>query len=331
MQHCSPTFVASFVLVFAAVVAAGSASAIAGGNHGYRTGGAMVPSDEKECSGVPNCLSATLPPTTVPGRGKTEVRFTCPASHPNLWGWDAAQHESILVEMIAVDKWTLTARGTNAIDVPGDFAVSLGCSDQPYTGTGLQKSRQLAPTANVPQRRASRMSRGNAPRRSVGLVNDSSVCDGVPECQASEPYTFSLGGWATSAVSYQCQAPYPYAWNFTYSQTGSPSVSGIGAIFEDNPGTYDMLFTNWNLFATDDVTAIVACSKENSFTANSCGATQGDPGCPTVPGSSHTYCSRGPVPVCFSTYQERCTANNLLYQCTINVIPVPYCQPCPGM
>jgi hypothetical protein len=35
------------------------------------------------------------------------------------------------------------------------------------------------------------------------------------------------------------------------------------------------------------------------------------------------------VPVCFSDYQERCQSNDLLYQCTIDVI-VPWCQPCPG-
>ena len=331
MPHPPSRFVASFVLAFATVVASSAASAFASGNHGYRTGGALVPSDEKECTGVPNCLSATLPPTTVPGRGEAQARFACPASHPNLWGWDAAQHESILVEMVAADQWTLTVKGVNAVDVPGEFAVSLGCSDQPYAGTMLQKYRQLAPTANMHQRRAARMSRGNAPRRGGGQAGDANVCDGVPECQAGNPATFSLGGWATIAVSYQCQNPFPFAWGFTYSQTGSPSVSAIGAIFAENPGTFDVLLTNWNPFATDDVTIVVACSKENSFTANSCGATQGDPGCPTVPGSSHTYCSRGPVPVCFSTYQERCTANNLLYQCAINVLPIPYCQPCPGM
>ena len=331
MQHPASKVVASLVFALAIGGIADIASALADGTHGYRTGGAMVPSDENECAGVPNCLSATLPPTTVPARGKAQARFTCPNSHPNLWGWDSAQHEHILVEMIAVDQWTLTARGTNAIDVPGEFAVSLGCSDQPYAGgTLLQKSRQLAPTANVGQRRAARASRGNVPRRNATLVGASNACDGVPECQPGTPATFSLGGWATIAPSYQCQAPYPYAWNFSYTQTGSPSVSAIGAIFEDNPGTYDLLLTNWNPFATDDVTIVVGCSKYNSFSGNSCGAPQGDPGCPQVPGSSHTYCSNQVVPVCFSVYQERCQANNLLYQCTIDVIPVPWCQPCPG-
>jgi hypothetical protein len=139
-----------------------------------------------------------------------------------------------------------------------------------------------------------------------------------------------MGGWASTTQSYQCAKPYPYAWNFSYAQTGSPSVSAIGAIFAENPGTFDVLLTNWNPFATDDVTIVVACSTSNSFTGNSCGNPQADPGCPQVPGSSHMYCSKGPVPVCFSTYQERCQPSNLLYQCTIDVIPVPWCQPCPG-
>jgi hypothetical protein len=49
-----------------------------------------------------------------------------------------------------------------------------------------------------------------------------------------------------------------------------------------------------------------------------------------VPGSVHNYCSKGPVPVCFQTYNERCEPSNQLYSCTMPFIPVPYCQPCPG-
>ncbi|MEO5766531.1 MAG: hypothetical protein ABIR52_14590 [Casimicrobiaceae bacterium] len=97
-------------------------------------------------------------------------------------------------------------------------------------------------------------------------------------------------------------------------------MSAIGAIFAENPGTFDVLLTNWNPFATDDVNIVVACPKRNSFTGNSCGAPQSDPGCPVVAGSSHEYCSKGPVPVCFATYQERCAPSKLLYSCTIDVI-----------
>ena len=60
-----------------------------------------------------------------------------------------------------------------------------------------------------------------------------------------------------------------------------------------------------------------------------CGAVQSDPGCPTISGSQHTYCSKGPVPVCFSVYEERCEPSNQLYQCTDYII-LPWCQPCPG-
>jgi len=293
--------------------------------HGYRTG-TLVPSDANECAGVPNCISATLPATAVPARGRAEMRFACPVDHPNLWGWDAAQHEHIFVQMVDVDRWTVTIEGVNSSATPGDFVVSLGCSDQPYAGTGIQKSRQLAPTAQLSKRKSARTSRAHL--SDPGDLG-SSACDGVPDCQPQPQATFAMGGWASTTKSYQCKEPYPYAWNMSYSQTGSPSVSAIGAIFGENPGTYDVLLTNWNPFATDDVTIVVACSKDNSFSGNSCGAPQSDPGCPTIPGTSHMYCSKGPVPVCFSDYQERCQASNLLYQCTIDVV-VPWCQPCPG-
>jgi len=253
-------------------------------------------------------------------------RFACPASHPNLWGWDAAQHEHIFVQMIAVDQFTVTVEGVNASDTPGDFIVSLGCSVKPYAGSGIQKSRQLAPTAELTKRKPSRTTRG---RVSQPGNLESSACDGVPDCQPQIQATFAMGGWASTTKSYQCKTPYPYAWNMSYSQTGSPSVSAIGAIFAENPGTFDVLLTNWNPFATDDVTIVVACSKDNSFSGNSCGAPQSDPGCPQVSGSQHQYCSKGPVPVCFAIYEERCQPSNLLYQCTIDVI-VPWCQPCPG-
>jgi len=293
--------------------------------HGYRTG-SLVPSNENECAGVPNCLSATLPATTVAPHARANARFACPPSHPNLWGWDAAQHEHILVQMVAVDRWTVTVEGVNSADVPGDFIVSLGCSTEPYAGTGIRKSRQLAPTANLLKRKPARNMRGTL--TDVGSLAQA-ACENVPDCQPGVQATFAMSGWETTTMSYQCQSPNPYAWNFAYAQTGSPSVSAIGAIFEENPGTYDILLTNWNPFATDDVTIVVGCSKYNSFSGDSCGAPQSDPGCPVVGGSSHMYCSKGPVPVCFSTYNERCSPNNLLYQCTIDVI-VPWCQPCPG-
>lgn len=329
MRQPGPWAFAAIVAVVAiTTIGSGPAHAWAVGTHGYRIGGELIASGEKECLGVPNCLSATQPPTSVPAKGQAEARFACPASHPNVWGWDAAQHEHIFVKMVAVDRSTVTVRGVNAVDAIGEFAVSLGCSDQPYAGSTLQKSRQLAPTAHMAQRRAPRMSRGNSARHGDSQTGDSDACDGVPECQAGTPGTFSLGGWENMTVSYQCQSPYPYAWSYSYSQTGSPSVSAWGFIFDENPGTYDIHITNWNPFATDDVTIIVGCSKNNSISGNTCGNPQADPGCPLVPGSSKQYCSRGPVPVCFSVYQERCQPSNLLYQCTFDIYP--WCQACPG-
>jgi hypothetical protein len=155
------------------------------------------------------------------------------------------------------------------------------------------------------------------------------VCEQVPFCQVQSETPFRMGGWATQAHSFTCRGEYPYVWNFSYSQTGSPSVSAIGGVDAVSPGTMGILFTNWNPFQTDTVTVDLACSKSNSF-GGDCGAVVDDPKCPVVAGSEKTYCSKGPVPVCIGTYQERCQPSNQLYSCTIDVIPVPWCQPCPG-
>lgn len=154
------------------------------------------------------------------------------------------------------------------------------------------------------------------------------VCENVPLCQAQSETPFQMGGWATQGHGFTCRGEYPYAWNFSYAQTGSPSVSAIGVVREVTPGTMDVLFTNWNPFQTDTVSVEVACSKSNSFGGN-CGGVVSDPGCPVVPGSEKNYCSKGPVPVCFQTYQERCQPSNQLYDCTIIEL-IAYCQPCPG-
>jgi hypothetical protein len=112
------------------------------------------------------------------------------------------------------------------------------------------------------------------------------------------------------------------------SQTGSPSVSAIGAIFEVSPNTIGILFTNWNPFQTDMVSVVLGCSKNNSF-GGDCGAPVDDPGCPVIAGSEKNYCSRGPVPVCFESFQERCQPSNQLYQCNVILLKT-YCQACPG-
>ena len=307
---------------FTLAMAASIGTAYARDDHNYRTS-TMVASDANECAGVPACLSTTSPGVTVPARGRKAERFACPTSHPNLWAWDVAQHEQILVQLIAVDQFTATIEGVNAAGVAGEFAVSLGCSAAPYTGSGFQKSRQLAPTARLPARKPfSRIARPTAD-------GADDLCGGVPGCQAQVQPSFYMGGWATVAKSYQCKSPYPYAWGYTYSQSGSPSVSGIGAQFEAYPMTFDVLLTNWNLFATDLVEVTIGCSNTNFWNGGSCGAAQSDPGCPVVAGSEKNYCSRGPVPVCFQTYQERCAATRQLFNCTIELLD-SWCSPCPG-
>ena len=311
-------------LGLALVLAAGMASSKQPAqDHGYRTDG-VVPSDKNECVGVPSCLSTTLAATTVPALSRATATFQCPPAQPNLWNWDSAMDEYISVKMTAVDASTVTVEGTNALDRPGDFIVTLGCSTEPYTGNGVLVSKQLSPTAQLEKRKTPRRPQRD-PKQGVAAGD---LCASVPDCQPQTQPTFSLGGWASTTKSYACKQPYPYAWTMTWTQTGRPSVSAIGAIFAVDPGEMDVLLTNWNPFATDDVTITVACSKQNSF-GGDCGAVQSDPGCPTISGSQHTYCSKGPVPVCFSVYEERCEPSNQLYQCTDYII-LPWCQPCPG-
>ena len=308
---------------FALVVAAIVGEAYAGDIHGYRTG-TIVESNKNECAGVPACLSTTSPGVTVPARGRKAERFACPTSHPNLWAWDAAQHEHVLVQLVAVDQWTATIEGVNAADMAGGYVISLGCSTAPYAGSGIQKSRQLAPTALLPARRQF------APplRPSPVPVGSGDRCDNVPFCQLQQQTPFLMSGWETTTQSYQCKSPFPYAWGLTWTQTGRPSVSAIGEIAAVYPSTLNVLLTNWNLFATDEVAVTLACSKSNSF-GGTCGTPQRDPGCPVVAGSTKNHCSAGPVPVCFQNYEERCAPNNQLFSCTIDLL-VSWCSPCPG-
>src|SRR5437879_5606750 len=105
-------------MALAMAAAIGHANPPSEDEHGYRTG-TLVPSDANECAGVPNCLSATLPATSVRAKGRAEMRFACPASHPNLWGWDAGQHGPIFAHMVAVVESTVPVDGRNLPDVPG--------------------------------------------------------------------------------------------------------------------------------------------------------------------------------------------------------------------
>jgi hypothetical protein len=165
--------------------------------------------------------------------------------------------------------------------------------------------------------------------KSLESSEDPCVTFNVPFCSSEIQVSLRLQGWETRDYDVTCSDPqYPYAWGITYTQTGSPSISNLDAIFATTPGTIGILMTNWNPFQTDDVTVTLACSKNNSF-GGICGGPVSDPGCPVVAGSEQNHCSPGPVPVCILTYQERCQPANQLYQCT-NTLGIAYCQQCPG-
>ena len=135
MRNCRRLPFATCVTATIFVVAAiGTAFA---DDHGYRTS-TFVESDRNECRGVPDCASTTSPLVTVSARARKAMRVACPADRPNLWDWDSGQHEQIAVRMVAVDRTTVTVEGINFADVPGDFAVSVGCSTQPYKGSGIR-------------------------------------------------------------------------------------------------------------------------------------------------------------------------------------------------
>ena len=229
------------------------------------------------------------------------------------------------VQLVAADRSTVTIEGVNAAKVAGMFVVSLGCSTEPYTGSGFHISRHLAPTAGLRARPASSILR---PGVSSVTSDDPCVTFNVPACQSQKQITFYVGPWESTTKSFQCKAPYLYAWSFTWAQSGSPSVSALGGVAAVNPGTTNILLTNWNPFYTDLVEVNVACSQNNSF-GGSCGAPQRDPGCPIVANSQKNHCNTGPVPVCFQNYEERCAPNNQLYRCTID-LGLSWCSPCPG-
>ena len=53
-------------------------------------------------------------------------------------------------------------------------------------------------------------------------VNPGQECDNVPLCQVQPRGSFLLAGWGTVDFDYTCLGDYPYAWRFSYSQTGYP-------------------------------------------------------------------------------------------------------------
>ncbi|MEO7252940.1 MAG: hypothetical protein ABIZ83_01735 [Casimicrobium sp.] len=292
---------------------------------GYRTG-TMVASQHNECRGVPACLSTTSPAVVVPAAGRKAERLACPISHPNLWAWDAAQHEQIQVHLVAADKSTVTIEGVNVEKVAGVFVVSLGCSTEPYTGTGFHQSRHLAPTEGLRGRPASQSFR---PGIGQPEPDDPCVLYNVASCQPQKQISFYLGGWESAHKIFTCKgAPYVYPHRYTYSQSGSPSVSAFWDGDISNPLSFGIRLTNWNPAAKDLVEITIACTSVNPI-AGTCGGPQRDPGCPVIRGSQTNHCTGGPVPVCFQNYQERCEPSKQLFSCTIDTL-VSWCNPCPG-
>ena len=130
------------LLSFGAATSLGAAASV---GQDYRTD-LFVPRDGNECAGVPDCASVAMPRVGVsPGRGHSS-RWSCGPGAPHLWNWDVGQHEHIAVSLVAIDRTSVTVRAQNRADVPGSYAVSLGCSNQPYAGSEVLQSRHLAPT-----------------------------------------------------------------------------------------------------------------------------------------------------------------------------------------
>jgi hypothetical protein len=156
-------------------------------------------------------------------------------------------------------------------------------------------------------------------------------CDNVPSCQVQTMTVFTLSGWDTLSYDYYCKPPYPFFWAFSYTQTGSPSVSNIATSGDTYPGWVRILFTNWNPFQTDDVTVTLACSKNNMW-AGECGpGVWPEPQFPQVPGSEKDSCrNTRSIPMCIQTFEERDPATGQIYKCQSSTL-FTWCQPCPAI
>lgn len=295
------------------------------GDNGFRTD-LMVPSGEGECAGAPACQSVKFPAVTVPAGRRVSTRVSCPAERPHLWGWDAAQHEHVRVELVAAERRSAILDGVNQADVPGQFVVSLGCSTQPYTGTQLVKSRAFVPTKTLAPREEPPASTPPAAAEAGNACTDLNV----PNCNLQQQIGFFIWGSHTGERNFTCAGEYPYAWNYTYVNAGPHGLpTSTGIVSGEYPGTMDVLFTNWSVYKTGTITVTLACSKNNPF-GGTCGGPVNDPKCPVVSGSyRHNCTSAGGVPVCIGFWQERCAANNQLFSCT-NTEVFDWCQPCTG-
>jgi hypothetical protein len=286
----------------------------------------LVPSTNIECAGAPACVSTTFPAVTVQAGHRQSTHLACPQSHPNLWGWDVAQHEHIQVDRVASDIGTATIEGINKADFPGEFIVSLGCSTEPVTrvtGTQMLKTRILARTDTLQKRKP----RVIGQPASLQAEDPCTIGGTVPNCQAQQQVGFFMWGWHTGRLFFDCKGPYPYVWNYTYTEADGSGVTSIGYQFEESPQSFDIWFTNWSIYQTGTILVTLACSKTNSWAGGGCGPIIDDPMCSVLPDTTKFNCSKAFPGVCFATYQERCSASDPILDCTIDTVFFPpWCQ-----
>jgi hypothetical protein len=284
----------------------------------------FVPSTNSECAGAPACVSTTFPAVTVAAGHRQSTHLACPQSHPNLWGWDVAQHEHIQVDRVAADTGTVTLEGINKTDIPGQFIVSLGCSTEPVTvtqSTQMLKTRVLARTETLQDRKP----RVIGQPASLQAEDPCKIGGTVPNCQAQQQLGFFMWGLHTVRLFFHCKGPYPYVWNYTYTEADGSGVTSIGYQFAESPQSFDIWFTNWSVYQTGTIVVSLACSKTNSWAGDACGPIMNDPVCPVLPGTTKFNCSKTFPGVCFSTYQERCSPTQPILDCTQDVL-FEYCQ-----
>jgi len=263
MANC-PKVVAATIIVLALVVVLVTESAFSadGRGHGDKS---FVPSTNSECAGAADCLSTTFPAVTVQARNRQSTRAVCPASHPNLWGWDVANDEQIQIDLVASDTGAVTVEGINKTATPGDFAVSLGCTAGAVTATQLLKSRVLGRTqSRSVQQRQPRVIGGPASIQADDPCTWGNSGNPVPNCQAQPQEAFFLWGWHDGRRYFDCKAPYPYVWNYTYTEADGDGVTSLGFQFEESPQSFDIWFTNWSIYQTGSIVVTLACSKTNS-------------------------------------------------------------------
>jgi len=136
-----------------------------------------------------------------------------------------------------------------------------------------------------------------------------------------------MWGWHTGRIFFDCKSPYPYVWDYTYTEADGSGVTSIAYEFEESPQSIDIWFTNWSVYQTGTISVTLACSKTDQFAGGACGPVTGDSGCPEVPNSVTQNCSKIPqgAGVCFSTFKEQCSGGPVL-DCTKDFIFPTWCQ-----